>query len=90
MHYMKTEQLTLRVDRVIAAALRRRARERRIPKSQVVREALAAYLVGDAGPEDAAGAWERVSAMAGSLRLDHATAGSDPIAQRLRAHNWRA
>jgi predicted transcriptional regulator len=42
--------LTLRVSKALARALARRARERGVPRSQVVREAVAGYLAGEPGP----------------------------------------
>ena len=42
---MKPEHLTLRLPRDLARALSRWARERGIPKSQVVREAVARYFM---------------------------------------------
>ena len=85
---MKDDQVTLRVDRTIAAALERQAKLRGVPKSQVVREALAAYLVG-APADDSAAAWDRVVPMVGSLALDRAAIDRDALARQLRAHNWR-
>lgn len=41
---MKDEHLTLRIPRDLARALARWARERGVPRSQVVREAVARYL----------------------------------------------
>lgn len=43
---MKDDHLTLRLPRALARALARWARDRRVPKSQVAREAVAAYLAG--------------------------------------------
>jgi hypothetical protein len=45
---MKDEHLTLRLPRDLARALSRWARERGIPKSQVVREAVAQYFTPNA------------------------------------------
>ena len=42
---MKDDHLTLRLPRDLARALARWARERGVPKSRVVREAVARYLV---------------------------------------------
>jgi predicted transcriptional regulator len=47
---MKTHHLTLRLAADLARALARRARERGLPRSQLVREAVIRYLA----PEDAA------------------------------------
>jgi len=43
------DHLTLRLPRALARALARWARERRMPKSQVAREAVAAYLAVPGG-----------------------------------------
>jgi hypothetical protein len=85
---MKDDQLTLRLPRELSRALDRRARERGVPKSQLVREALQAYLAG-APTEDPAAAWRRVAPMVGSLSLDAAAIERDALATQVRAHNWR-
>lgn len=85
---MKDDQLTLRLPRSLARALSRQARERGLPKSQLVREALQAYLAG--GPaSDPADAWRRAAALVGTLALDGAAIERDAIAAQMRAHNWR-
>jgi len=90
MQCMKNDdQITLRVARDVAAALEQRARERRVPKSQLVREALEAYLAGPPR-EDAAETWSRVAPLVGSVALDPGSAERDALARRLRAHNWRS
>ncbi|MFN2564379.1 MAG: ribbon-helix-helix protein, CopG family [Gemmatimonadaceae bacterium] len=85
---MKDDQLTFRLPRELARALARRARERRVPKSQLVREVLEAYLAGAPAP-DAAEAWRRVAPMVGALALDQTAIERDEIAAQIRAHNWR-
>lgn len=40
------DQVTFRLPRAVARVLARRARERGVPKSQLVREALETYLAG--------------------------------------------
>lgn len=85
---MKNDQLTLRIDRKLAAALEQRSKERQVPKSQMVREALQAYLVG-VPARSSAEAWDRVSHLVGSVSLDHAALERDALARQLRAHNWR-
>jgi hypothetical protein len=47
---MKDAHLTLRLSADLARALARLARGRRVPKSQVVREAVAGYLAPAAAP----------------------------------------
>jgi hypothetical protein len=88
MHCMKNTQLTLRMDRDLIDAIEKAARGRRVPKAQVVREAIEAYIADKAAATDA-GAWQRVESMVGSLSLDRAAQRRDALARQLRAHNWR-
>lgn len=88
MHVMKEDQLTLRVPASLSRALTQRARERDVPKSQVIREALERYLAEP--PTDHPSAmWERVAPYVGSVSLDRAGVERDALAAQLRAHNWR-
>ena len=48
------EHLTLRLPRELARALTRWARRHRVPKSQIAREAVAAYLAGSGGTRSSA------------------------------------
>lgn len=82
------EQLTLRLPADLVRALRRLARERRVTRSQVVREAVQAYLAAEKAP-DAALAWRQVAPLVGSVRLDRAVVEQDAIARRIHDHNWR-
>jgi metal-responsive CopG/Arc/MetJ family transcriptional regulator len=84
---MKDEQITLRLPTQLARQVTRRARERGIPTSQIVREALEAYFA--TASTDVASAWERVQAMIGSVALDHAAIERDGLASQVRANNWR-
>ena len=84
---MKDNQITLRLPATLARKVARHARERGIPKSQVVREAIQTYLANP--PADAAAAWSRVEAMVGTASLDPAAIERDALASQLRAHNWR-
>ena len=84
---MKDNQITLRLPATLARKVARHARERGIPKSQVVREAIQTYLANP--PEDAASAWSRVEAMVGTASLDRAAIERDALAAQLREHNWR-
>jgi hypothetical protein len=84
---MKDSQLTLRLPRDLDRVLARRARERGVPKSQVVREALQAYLA--AGNEGGDAAWQKAAPLVGSLALDASAVERDAIAAQVRAHNWR-
>ena len=81
------DQTSFRLPRDLLRALNRAARERGVPKSQLVREALQAYLIGPSAP--AGEAWERVSHLVGSLSLDRTALEWDQIAQQIRSHNWR-
>ena len=85
---MKEDQLTLRLPRELARALAQQARERGVPKSQLVREALQAYLAGPP-TDDPTAAWLRVAPMVGSLSLDASAIERDALARQVRAHNWR-
>jgi hypothetical protein len=80
-------QLTLRLPAALARALGRLARRRGVVRSQVVREALEAYLSGPAVP-DADALWRQAAPLVGSMRLKP-SGEADELAARLRAHNWR-
>lgn len=84
---MKEEQLTLRLPRDLARLLARRARERGLPRSQVVREAIHAYLA--VAPATAGDAWDRVKHMVASSPLDPQAIEQDELARQIRDHNWR-
>jgi len=49
---MKDSHLTLRLPAGLARALARWARSRRVPKSQLVREAVASYLAPSSAPTE--------------------------------------
>ena len=85
---MKEAQLTLRLPRELAREIARRARQRGVPKSQLVREALQAYLAVPGSPEGD-DPWARVAPMAGTLHLDPQAVERDEMARQVRAHNWR-
>jgi len=81
-------QVTLRIDRALAARLEAHARESGTKRSAVVRAALEAYL----RPAPAATrrpVRERVASYVGALRVDRATVERDELARTIRAHNWR-
>lgn len=86
---MKEDQLTLRLPRELARLLARRARDRGLPKSQVVREAIQAYLADQPQTLPPGAAWERVKHMVGSLEFDEAAIERDELARQIRDHNWR-
>lgn len=85
------DQLSIRVPRTLARLLARRARERGVRRSQIVREALERYLAGDtdAGGTGALPTWERISPFIGAIELDRAAIDRDALTRRIRRHNWR-
>ena len=89
LHCMRDDQLTLRLPHQLLHDIDRRARALGVPKAQVVREALAAYLAAPPEPDPSA-AVQAVSALIGSLALDPESIERDAIAERVRRHNWRA
>ncbi len=88
MHCMD-DQLTLRVPVELARKLDERARASGVKRSQVVREALHAFLDAAPVPARATSVRERLAPYIGAVSLDHATAERDELARRLRSHNWR-
>ncbi|MGH7614285.1 MAG: CopG family transcriptional regulator [Gemmatimonadales bacterium] len=80
--------MTFRIPRELSRALNRSARERGVPKSQLVREALREYLVVEPSPEPGE-VWRRIAKYKGIAALDHAAIDADPIARQIREHNWR-
>ncbi|HEX7123601.1 MAG TPA: ribbon-helix-helix protein, CopG family [Gemmatimonadaceae bacterium] len=82
-----TDQTSFRLPRDLLRSLTRVAKERGVPRSQVVREALQAYLAGPAVPPGEA--WNRVAPLAGSVSLDHPAIERDQLAAAIRRHNWR-
>lgn len=85
---MQDEQISARLPRHVYRELERHARARGVPKSMLVREAIEQYLAAGA-VTDAPSAWQRVSGLVGSLRLDAARLERDALARQLREHNWR-
>lgn len=88
LHCMRDAQLTLRLPHALLRDIDHRARALGVPKAQVVREALAAYLAAPAEPDPAA-SMRVVSGLVGSLALDPEAMERDEIAARVRRHNWR-
>jgi hypothetical protein len=82
-----SEQLSLRLPTQLARAIRKLARERGVPQARVVREALEAYLASPALDADAAR--DRLAPFLGAVALDRACLEGDPLAARIRSHNWR-
>lgn len=87
MHCMDA-QITLRLPRKLARELSRRAKARGVPKSQVVREAVARYVAEPEGPT-AEEIWERTKHFIGSMPLDREAMMADPIARQMYEHNFR-
>ena len=85
---MHDDQVTLRIPRELARALRQQAKERDVPASHIVREALQAYL-GTAMSEDPATTWARVGSLVGSISIDADATERDALAAQIRRHNWR-
>lgn len=86
------DQLTLRVPAELAKRLSDRARAAGVKRSQVVREALQAWLdMPASGPVSApvVGVRERIGSYVGAVRLDRASGERDALVRQLRAHNWR-
>ena len=81
-------QTSLRLPAALARALERRARERGVPKSQLVREALELYLAAAPAltPDRVR---ERSAPYLGALALDPRRIAADPGARLIREHNWR-
>jgi hypothetical protein len=84
------DQLTFRLPRAVAQALARRARERGVPKSLVVREALDAYLGTAEAPAARVPPRQRIAAFVGALSLDRAAIERDELARQIRRRNWRS
>ena len=87
LHYMES-QMTLRLPRDMVRALSRRAKDRRVPRSQLVREALARYL---AEPETMSDEEfeARLAKYVGSVQGDQEAMLADPLARQIYEHNWR-
>ena len=86
---MKDDQITLRLPRNLARALARRARQRGIPKSRLVREAIEGYLAATSGEPNSVETWQRVAPLIGVVELDQAVMERDALTRQIRDHNWR-
>jgi hypothetical protein len=82
-------QLTLRVPADLARRLAARAKATGAKRSQLVREALQAYLGPGAEPPRTTSVRERLEPYIGAVSLDRPSLERDDLAQRLRSHNWR-
>ena len=82
------EQLTVRIPRDLARALARRAKARGVPKSQLVREAVARYVTEPAEPTPGE-TWERIKHFAGIVDSDRPMEEWDELAKQIYRNNWR-
>ncbi len=82
-------QLTLRVPADLARRLAARAKATGAKRSQLVREALQAYLGSSIEPPRTTSVRERLEPYIGAVSLDRPSLERDDLARRLRSHNWR-
>lgn len=82
-------QTSFRLPPELNRALSRLARQRGVPKSQLVREALERYLAAPEPTADPLTVRERSAPYIGSVRLPSASSADDEVAVRIREHNWR-
>ena len=84
------DQTSFRLPPEMLRELGRLARQRGVPKSQLVREALEQYLVAPASGNVAQpmSVRERSAPYIGAIRLPHGNA-DDEISVRIRRNNWR-
>jgi hypothetical protein len=82
------DQTSFRLPPEMLRALSRLARQRGIPKSQLVREALEQYLASAAGgTATTMSVRERSAPYIGAINMGDTS--SEDIAIRIRRHNWR-
>jgi hypothetical protein len=81
-------QTSFRLPPELSRALSRLARQRGVPKSQLVREALERYLAAPEAPAAPLSVRERSAPYLGMVRIPPA-APDDAVAVRIREHNWR-
>lgn len=86
---MDPETISFRLPRTVARALAQRASELKVPKSQIIREALERYLGEGVAVARAGLVRERAEPYLGSLRLSAEDVEADDIARKIRQHNWR-
>ena len=82
-------QLTLRIPTALARRLAAHAKATGAKRSQVVREALQAFLELPADRPRSPSVRERIGSYIGAVSLDRPSAERDDLARRLRSHNWR-
>jgi predicted DNA-binding protein len=81
-------QMTLRLPRELDRALGRRAKERGVAKSQLVREALARYIA-EPDPMSEEEFMARAAKYIGSVRGDQEAMLADPLARQIYERNFR-
>ena len=82
-------QTSFRLPQNMLRALNKLARQRGVPKSQVVREAIEQYLAGSSTNQTKAmSVRERSAPYIGSITLSGSQANDD-VSVRIREHNWR-
>lgn len=88
---MTPGQTSFRLPVELLRMLTRTAKQRGVPKSQLVREALERYLAAGNPPEPRAplAVRERTATYMGMIRLPDPDEADDPIAVRIRENNWR-
>ena len=82
-------QLTLRIPSALARRLTAHAKATGVKRSQVVREALQAFLEFPPDRPRTSSVRERIGSYIGAVSLDRPSAERDDLARRLRSHNWR-
>ena len=82
-------QLTLRVPADLARRLAARAKQAGVKRSQVVREALQAFLAVGVESSRTTSVRERLTPYIGAVSLDAPALERDDLARRIRSHNWR-
>jgi hypothetical protein len=83
------QQTTFRLPRELSRTLTRVAKERGVPKSHIVREALERYFYPEPGRARGATVRERSAPFIGSLQLQQPAPGADDLSALIRARNWR-
>ena len=78
---------SFRLDKDMARALNKLAQERGVPKSQIVREAIARYLADPGGSDVVLTVRERSAPYVGAVRLGRGR--QDEVSRLIRDHNWR-
>jgi predicted DNA-binding protein len=83
------EQITIRIPRDLARALTRKARQRGVKRSLLVREAIARYVAEPEPAPSTASTWERIRHHVGSMPLDQNELSDDPLVRQIHERNWR-